>query len=284
MSARMREVLGRTLVELRHEPTAKRVRGFLDDTLVVDTDRAVLVWEPRRVVPTYAVPLADLGGEVLDAGQGRDGEDDIGFPLPDLGSRPVLDPRVPFAVHSTEGRPVTVTFPGGSRAVAGFLPADPDLAGLVILDFAGVDLWLEDADRVVSHPHDPYSRIDIRTSSRRVQVAVDGRILADSTRAMLLYETLLPVRFYFPPDDVLVELEPSDTRSWCAYKGEASYSSVRMPDRLERDIAWRYESPLDDALRVSGQVAFFDERVDIVVDGAARARPITPWSQRATDR
>ncbi|WP_394768104.1 DUF427 domain-containing protein [Lacisediminihabitans sp.] len=282
MSARMLEVLGRTLVELRHEPTAKRVRGLVGDTVVVDTDHAVLVWEPRRVVPTYAVPLADLGGEVRDAAQGTEGEDDIGFPMPDLSSRPVLDPRIPFAVHSTEGRPVTITPPGGSRSVAGFLPADPDLAGLVILDFAGIDRWLEDDDPVVSHPHDPYSRIDIRGSSRRVQVALDGRILADSTRAMLLYETLLPVRFYFPPDDVLVELEPSDTRSWCAYKGEASYWSVRMPDRLERDIAWRYDTPLDDALRVRGHVAFFDERVDMVVDGATRARPITPWS-RARD-
>ncbi|HEY8913926.1 DUF427 domain-containing protein [Lacisediminihabitans sp.] len=77
-------------------------------------------------------------------------------------------------------------------------------------------------------------------------------------------------------------IEPSATRSRCAYKGEASYSSVRMPDRLERDIAWRHNDQLDDATRVGGHVAFFDERVDTVVDGVARARPVTPWS-RARD-
>jgi uncharacterized protein (DUF427 family) len=274
----MREVLGRSLVDLRHESTAKRVRGLVDDTVIVDTDHAVLVWEPRRVVPTYAVPLTDVTGEVRHDEAAAGGGEETGFSLPELSSRPVLDPRIPFAVHTTQGRPVTIAAPGASRAVAGFLPADPDLAGLVIIDFAGVDRWLEDDDAIVSHPHDPYSRIDIRTSSRRVQAVLDGSILADSTRAMLLYETSLPVRFYFPPDDVLVDLEPTDTRTWCAYKGEASYSSVRMPDRLERDIAWRYLDPLDDAARVGGHVSFFDERVDIVVDGVARAHPVTPWS------
>ncbi len=93
---------------------------------------------------------------------------------------------------------------------------------------------------------------------------------------MLLFETLLPVRFYLPRDDVAVALEPSDTVSYCAYKGRASYFSVPGGPR---DVAWTYLDPLHDAEQVRDHVCFFDERVDVIVDGERRARPVTPWTE-----
>ena len=104
---------------------------------------------------------------------------------------------------------------------------------------------------------------------------MDGRLLAESSRPKLLFETLLPVRFYLPREDVSVPLELSDTVTYCAYKGRASYYSV--PDG-PGDVAWMYHEPLHDAEPVRDRIAFFDERVDVIVDGERRDRPITPWS------
>jgi uncharacterized protein (DUF427 family) len=107
-------------------------------------------------------------------------------------------------------------------------------------------------------------------------VELDGRLLAESSRPMLLFETLLPVRFYLPPADVVVDLEPSDTVTYCAYKGRASYYS--LPDG-PADVAWTYHQPLHDAEPVRDRIAFFDERVDVIVDGERRERPATQWSR-----
>ncbi len=74
------------------------------------------------------------------------------------------------------------------------------------------------------------------------------------------------------------ELIPSSTISYCAYKGRASCWSVTVGGRLVPDLAWSYEEPLHEAARVRGLVAFFDERIDLSLDGRRRERPITPWS------
>ena len=92
---------------------------------------------------------------------------------------------------------------------------------------------------------------------------------------MLLFETLLPVRYYLPREDVVVRLEHSDTVSYCAYKGRASYYSVSDGPR---DVAWTYHEPLHDAEQVRDHICFFDERLDVIVDGERRDRPVTPWS------
>lgn len=114
---------------LRHEPSAKRVRAMWNERTVVDSVRAVLVWEPRRVVPSWAVPIEDVSAELVRSvrvdGQGREG---VGSSLPDVSRRPVLDPSIPFAVHTTAGVVVKVVDGRGSLA-AGLLPANADLVG-----------------------------------------------------------------------------------------------------------------------------------------------------------
>jgi uncharacterized protein (DUF427 family) len=247
----------------------------------MDSDRALLVWEPRRVVATYAVPVADVHGELVTAlpvAPPTTGAP-TGFAIPDVTSLPVLDPRIPFDVHTTDGERVELRASGGARALPGFRPADTALAGYVVCDFAGADRWFEEDEEVLGHPRDPFHRVDVRASSRRVQLFLDGQLLADTTHPRLAFETLLPVRYYLPPEDVAAELRPSGTRTWCPYKGQASYWSVAVGDRVVPDLVWSYPEPLADATELGGCLAFFDEQLDVVVDGVPRERPVTPWSQ-----
>jgi uncharacterized protein (DUF427 family) len=252
----MQQAFFQHLGELRYEPTEKRVRALLGDHAVVDTTRALLVWEPRRVVASYAVPVEDLDGE-LSGAEGHVADE-----------RPILDPRVPFAAHSMSGRSFDVVAGGRTLAAAAFAPDDAAFDGYVALDFHAFDTWYEEDEAVVSHPRDPYHRVDVRRSSRYVRIELDGRVLAESSSPALVFETNLPTRFYLPREDVKVELRPSDLHTYCAYKGEASYWSVDG----EEDLVWGYEAPLPDAAGLEGRVAFYDDRVDVVVDGVPRAR------------
>jgi uncharacterized protein (DUF427 family) len=272
VATRLRDLLFERLGELRFEPIDKRIRARLGSETVVDSRQALLVFEPKRIVPSYAVPAKDVAAVVLPGGASAEAGAHAGSRL---GDRPVYDPSVPFAVHTTPGEPVTIRGRGG-RTADGFRAADPALAGYLVLDFAGFDGWLEEDEPNVGHPRDPFHRIDIVRSSRHVRVELDGEVLAESRTATLLFEPPLPVRYYLAPEDVRLDLlEDSETRSTCAYKGHASYLS-----RRGEDVAWRYEQPLREAAEVTGRIAFFNERVDLVVDGVRLEQPWTPWSRR----
>jgi len=281
MSTQMRALLTSGFDALRYEPTGKRIRAVLGGATAVDSTRAMLVWEPRRIVPSYAVPAGDVQGELAPVAAAAGDAGAAGVRMPSLSSRPVLDPSVPFTVHTADGQPVDVLAHGQERPGAGFRPADPDLAGYVVLDFRAFEAWYEEDEPNVGHPRDPFHRIDVLASSRHVRLELDGQVLAESSRPALLFETMLPVRYYLPRQDLRAALSPSDTRTYCAYKGQASYWSATVGDQVIRDIAWTYEQPLHDAVQVRGLIAFFDERIDVTVDGERRERPITPWSPGA---
>jgi uncharacterized protein (DUF427 family) len=278
MSTRIRNLLMQQLPALRHEPIEKRIRATLGGETVVDSTRALLVWEPRRVVPTYAVPEEDVHAAIEAGPEAAPDAADLGVEamgMPRLGERPVLDPSVPFSVRSTEGEPLVVRADG--REAEAFRAADPELDGYVILQFEGFDAWFEEDERNVGHPRDPFHRIDIVHSSRHVRVELGGEMLAESSAPYLLFEPPLPVRYYLSAQDVRMDLlRPSDTRTFCAYKGQASYLSYGD----EADLAWTYPAPLREAAEVIDRIAFFGERVDLVVDGARLERPVTPWSPR----
>jgi uncharacterized protein (DUF427 family) len=263
MATKMRDLLGGALTSLRYEPTEKYLRISLDGEPVADTVDGLLVWEPGRLVPTYAVPEADVTARLESVGRADD-----------LADITVLTPNNPFATHTCHGEMFDVVVGAARRPSAAFRPADPDLAGYLSFDFAAFD-WHEESEEIVAHPHDPFKRIDILASARHVLIESKGRPLAESSRPLLLFETGLPVRFYLPRADVVVDLQPTDTFSFCAYKGRASYFSV--PDG-PADVAWSYPQPLREAEPVRDYVAFFNERVDVVVDGQRQQRPVTHWS------
>jgi uncharacterized protein (DUF427 family) len=247
---------------------------------VIDSCRAVLVWEPKRVVPNYAIPVDDVNGEIGPAlAEEADAVVIPAIDYPRFGTLTVFDPSIPFSVHTTDGEPLTIRAAGSSRSAAAFRPADAALDGYVIVDFDAIDAWYEEDERNFAHPRSPYHRIDILHSSRHVRVELDGVLLADSTTPYLLFEPPLPVRYYLPVEDVRTELlRPSTLETWCAHKGQASYLSVGDED----DLAWTYRKPLREAAEITGRIAFFNERVDLTVDGQRPERPLTPWSRRST--
>lgn len=249
MSTRVLDHVSRQLDQLRHEPTDKRIRATFGDEPVVDSTRAMLVWEPRRIVPSYAVPVEDVAGGFLPAAAGR-----------------------------ADGEPLDLRVGEETREGVGFRLADPDLDGYVILDFRSFDKWFEEDELNVGHPRDPFKRIDILQSSRHVRVELDGELLAETTRPRLLFETSLPMRVYMPREDVRVDLRPSTKQTYCAYKGQASYWSLDAAGDERRHLVWGYEDPLREAAEIRGLVAFFNEKVDIVVDGQRAERPRTQWS------
>jgi uncharacterized protein (DUF427 family) len=177
-------------------------------------------------------------------------------------------------VHTADGDPVSIA----GREGAGFRLADEDLDGYVILDFDAFD-WLEEDEPVAGHPRDPFHRVDVRRSLRTVRIEVAGEVVAETKGARLLCETGLPMRYYLPREDVRVALHASPSRSYCPYKGAASWWTIEAGGRRLEDLGWSYEQPLPELSVVAGLVAFWNECVDMFIDGERRDRPDTLFSK-----
>ena len=105
-------------------------------------------------------------------------------------------------------------------------------------------------------------RIETHPEERRVQVRINGDTVADSSRALALTEGSLPTRWYLPREDISAELEPSERRTTCPFKGEATHFSVGA----EEAVAWSYEEPIEQVSEIRDLVAFYNERVDLQLD------------------
>ncbi|MCH1867183.1 DUF427 domain-containing protein [Nocardioides sp. CFH 31398] len=256
MATTISGVLEQARAELRHQATPVRVRAEWGGEVVVDTTGAHLVWEPRRLLCVYAVPEADLRGVVLEPAGGE---------APTAPEDGVLFPDVPFAAHTAEGESLDLVRGEQRAARAALRPADPDLAGLVVLDPEALDAWWHEGERIVGHPRDPFHRVDALPGSRRVTVSRDGEVLARTDRAVAVNETGFPLRWYVPRDDLLVEVTRTATRTECPYKGEASYWTAAGVT----DVAWSYEEPLTEVVPAGGHLCFDDTRCEVEVEIAA---------------
>jgi uncharacterized protein (DUF427 family) len=157
-----------------------------------------------------------------------------------------------------------------------------ELREAIRLDWNSMDAWFEEDEELFTHPRDPYTRVDILPSSRHVRVEVDGVTLAESTSPRLLFETGLPVRYYLPKTHVRMDLlTATDSVSHCPYKGQAEWWAVRAGNRVHDDLAWSYRTPLPESQNVTGLIAFYDEKVDVYVDGVQQVRATTKFSDRA---
>jgi uncharacterized protein (DUF427 family) len=248
----------KTRGSVRIETGAKRVRAFLGGEVVADTTRPVLVWEVPYY-PAYYLPAADVRTELLES-----------------------DGAVAHSPSRGEGRTFTVRAGGEEAAGAAVRYEDSpieELRDLIRLDWDAMDAWFEEDEEVFTHPRDPYTRVDILPSSRHVRVEVDGVTVAESASPRLLFETGLPVRYYLPKTHVRLELlSPTDSVSHCPYKGQAEWWSVGAGDNLHEDLAWSYRTPLPESHKVAGLIAFYNEKVDIYVDGVFQGRPHTKFS------
>jgi uncharacterized protein (DUF427 family) len=237
---------------VRVETGAKRVRALLGGRVAADTTEPLLVWENPHY-PAYYFPAGDVLAELVPTGRQERS--------PSRGPATLFDVRSGGAVAPDAAR-------------RHFDSPIPDLRDAVRLDWAAMDEWLEEDEPVYTHPRDPYTRVDILASSRHVRVEIDGVTLADSHRPVILFETGLPPRYYLPLSDLRLDLlQKSGSRSTCPYKGVASYWSVQAGDRVEEDLVWIYRSPLPESQKVAGLAAFYNERVDLFVDGKLQERP-----------
>jgi uncharacterized protein (DUF427 family) len=242
---------------VRIEPGAKRVRVYLAGRQVADTLHPVLVWE-IPYYPAYYLPLADVKAELVPTGKTEHS--------PSRGEAEVYDVRVDGAT---------------AEAAAWRYPGSPleALRGLVRFDWQAMDEWLEEDEPVYTHPRDPYKRVDILASSRHVRVEMDGVTVAESGQPRILFETGLPPRYYLPLSDIRTEmLRPSDTQTHCPYKGTASYWSLDTGRAVHPDIVWIYRAPLPESQKIAGLACFYNEKVDIYLDGELTERPRTHFS------
>jgi uncharacterized protein (DUF427 family) len=243
--------------DIRVEHSRKRVRILLAGELVADTTAPLLVWE-APYYPTYYVPASDVIAKLIPAGEASD---------PRLGRADV------FTVQVTGG----ATAEGAARRY----PASParQVQDTVRFEWAAMTEWLEEDEPVYTHARDPHTRVDILASSRHVRVEIDGVTVADSHSPRILFETGLPPRYYLPLSDIRTDLlRPSTAQSQCPYKGTASYWSVDTANGLHEDVVWIYRTPLPESQKIAGLAAFYDERVDVFVDGVPQRRPQTKWS------
>ena len=239
------------------EPTAKRIRVEVGGETIADSRRVMMLHE-SGLQPVYYFPPDDVRAEVLEP-------TDKHTHCPKKGDASYYSIRVGDHVVKD-----------GAWYYPDPLPdAPPLLAGLIAFYFDRVDRWLEEDEEIGVHPRDPYHRIDLLRTDRHVRVSLDGALLAESQRAIGLFESNLPPRWYIPREDIVAELEPSDTVTRCPYKGTAGYYSVSGSE----DLAWCYADPLPEVGRIKGLLCFFNERVDLELDGELQERPETPWSR-----
>lgn len=199
-----------------------------------------------------------------------------------LGGEVVADSRRGVLLYE-HGRLARYYFPSADVradvAAAGHAHGWDALDGFVHLDWDAMDEWLQEDEPAIGHVRDPYHRVEVLDTSCHVVVSRDEVRLAESRRARVLYETSLPPRWYLPADDVAADLVPSEIRTTCAYKGHASYWSLQTPGGAIENVVWTYRDPLHDAERVRDRLCFFNEQVDLDVDGERQERPRTQWSE-----
>jgi uncharacterized protein (DUF427 family) len=140
-----------------------------------------------------------------------------------------------------------------------------------------LDTWFEEDEEIFVHPRDPYARVDALRSSRAVRVQRDGVLLAESSSTVMVFETGLPTRYYLDRTAIdFTHLVPTDTVTECPYKGRTSgYWSVRVGEEVHPDLAWVYDFPTRALTPIAGLIAFYDEQVDITLDGTPLERPKT---------
>ncbi|MFC8342568.1 DUF427 domain-containing protein [Streptomyces sp. NPDC057280] len=243
------------------EPSERWVRGRKGEVTVVDSRHPVLVWEPGVPVPLYAFPRAEVREDLL---------------------RPAKNP--PMGTHTGSQIFYDLGVDGDLLENAAWTFPAADLADHIAFEWfrrvgRGLDHWYEEEEEIFIHPRDPHKRVDAIASSRHVVVEIDGTVVADTHRPVLLFETGLPTRYYIPREDVRLDLlTPTDHHTGCPYKGTAEYWSWQGGTDIPSNLVWSYPEPLPAVGAIQGLLAFYNEAVAITVDDELLERPVTHFS------
>ncbi len=245
---------------VRVEPSQRWVRVEFNDQIVADSKEPILVWAGGHMV-TYYFPEQDVRQELLTPS--RRGSDGKQYYDVQVGER------------TAEAAAWRYPEPWPQSADS----EQPALIGYITFKWNKMDHWYEEEQEIFVHPRDPYHRVDAIPSSRHIRVEVDGVTVADTKRPVLLFETGLPIRYYIPQEDIRMDLlSASRAVTHCPYKGAASYWSIKIGDEVRRNVVWGYLDPIEEIPKIKGLLSFFNEKLDIYVDGALETRPETFWS------
>lgn len=243
---------------VRVEAGDRRVRTYLGGEVVADTTTPLLVWE-KPYYPVYYFPKSDVRLDLLtETGETK---------------------RSPSRGDATLYTVATAAQKAEGAAYQHLDSPVEEIRDHVAFEWAAMDSWFEEDEEAYVHARDPYTRVDILPSSRRVQVVVDGVEVADSRSGRFLYETGLPTRYYLPKTDVKMDLlEATELHTECPYKGVASYYDVVVNGERHENVVWWYPFPTEESSRIAGYVSFYNEKLDIYLDGELLDRPKTMFS------
>ncbi|KAE9969319.1 hypothetical protein EG328_006953 [Venturia inaequalis] len=247
-------------------PTTRRVRVLFNNSYIVDTTEAIHVWE-HDYFPQYYVPTRSLQNCHYVS------KESVPVSATALPGASILSIEVPGpdgVKAKTTDRAIAFSEDLDSKS-----PASP-LAGLARLEFNSMDGWLEEDTPIYVHPKDPFRRVDILPSSRPIKISLNGITLAESPSSVHLLETGLPTRYYLPPASLNQQyIRKSNLITKCPYKGDAEYYDVVINGQSFSNLVWYYRLPTLESAGIAGLVCFYNEKVDITLDGKLLERPRT---------
>jgi uncharacterized protein (DUF427 family) len=242
-------------------PSQRHVRVQFGGQFVANSQQTILGRESGHWLREYYFPAADVRRDLLVPSEQTTHS-------PTLGQATHWHVKVGERVAENAARSYSEP-PANTEAIKGYFA----------FEWEAMDAWFEEDEEVYVHARDPYHRVDVLNSSRHIQILIDGEIVADSHRPSLLFETGIPTRYYLPKEDVRMGLLiPSKEHTQCPYKGVASYYSAQVGDKRHENIAWYYPFPIPETPKIENLVSFYNERVDIVLDGELQERPKTHFA------
>ncbi|BBX93352.1 DUF427 domain-containing protein [Mycolicibacterium boenickei] len=181
------------------------------------------------------------------------------------GGTALLDTEHALMVHRA-GHPLSYAFPADEL---GDLPHQPvaEAPGYAAVPWDAVDSWFEEGRKLVHYPPNPYHRVDCRPTRRGLRVSAADTVLVDTDETVIVFETALEPRLYVDPVRVRTDLlKPSQTTSYCNYKGTATYWSAVIGDTVFADMAWSYPDTPPESLPIQGLLSFDATRVDVLAE------------------
>ncbi len=227
------------------EPLRRRMRVRFGGAWIADSEHVVLLHEPGRYPVAY-FPQISITAGALEPSEHTTRHPDLGL-------------TSWYTVCAGEHRRPRAAWQHTE------LPAHAnELQARVAFAWPAMDAFYEEDERIVGHAADSYHRIDIRQTTRHLQVRSGDRLVADSTRPLVLYESGFAPRWYVPSSDIEGSaLTPVEGQTFCPYKGLASYYDIADARRA----AWSYQNAWTEVARISGLVSFEPDKVMVHLDG-----------------
>lgn len=227
------------------EPLRRRMRVRFGGTWIADSEHVLLLFEPDRYPVAY-FPADDITPGTLEPAEHTTRHRDLG-------------PTSWYTVRAGEQ-----SAPRGAWQHTDLPDYASEFHGRVAFAWPAMDAFYEEDERIVGHAADSYHRIDIRQTSRSLVVRDHDRIVADSKRPLVLYESGFAPRWYVPRADIdEAALTSVEHQTFCPYKGICSYYDIRDA----RLAAWSYREPFPEVDRISGLISFEPDIVSVELDG-----------------